>query len=345
MSDEKSGELPPLRFQVAPHLVEDLGLNLYTSLPRVLVEYIANAFDADAKSMQITLDKTRINSERKILRARWEQAKAEAEAKKDPIPRLADMTLPAEVTISLLDDGHGMSRDDLANKFLIAGRRRRGPKSDDVRTPSGRIVMGRKGLGKLAGFGVAKIITLRTRAKGEPHATEIRLRYDTLIQGTNSDSIPIEEKRLDDPGNLKENGTEVILSELLYEPMGALLSTIESRAADHFAQIDPADFKIEMNGELIAPSVREHAYAWPEPDRPIPEFVEKEYEIEDGRKFKYQYRLRFVADRQALTAKERGIRVYAHKRLAGATSLLEADTNMHGFRMTDYLDGVVHADV
>ena len=38
----------PLKFIVAPHIVQDLGLNLYTSLPRVLVEFIANAYDADS---------------------------------------------------------------------------------------------------------------------------------------------------------------------------------------------------------------------------------------------------------------------------------------------------------
>jgi hypothetical protein len=37
-----------LKFRVAAHIVEDLGLNLYTDLPRVLVEYVANAHDADS---------------------------------------------------------------------------------------------------------------------------------------------------------------------------------------------------------------------------------------------------------------------------------------------------------
>jgi hypothetical protein len=38
------------------------------------------------------------------------------------------------------------------------------------------------------------------------------------------------------------------------------------------------------------------------------------------------------------------VRVYAHNRLASMPSLLTADTNMHGFRMTDYMDGIVVAD-
>ncbi len=46
----------PLMFRVAPHIVEDLGLNLYTDLPRVLVEFVANAYDADSPDVFIEMD-------------------------------------------------------------------------------------------------------------------------------------------------------------------------------------------------------------------------------------------------------------------------------------------------
>ena len=71
-----------LKFKVAPHIVEDLGLNLYTSLPRVLVEFIANAYDADSPFATIRMDKDRIDAERKVLKVRWEEAKAKAEKRK-----------------------------------------------------------------------------------------------------------------------------------------------------------------------------------------------------------------------------------------------------------------------
>ena len=65
---------------------------------------------------------------------------------------------------------------------------------------------------------------------------------------------------------------------------------------------------------------------------------------EGGGELTFRYRIRFTGKNEALEAEQRGIRVYAHKRLAAAPSLLSADTNMHGFRMTDYMDGVAHAD-
>jgi hypothetical protein len=55
MADE-----PALKFKVAPHIVEDLGLNLYTTLPRVLVEFVANAYDAVSPFARIQYDVAQI---------------------------------------------------------------------------------------------------------------------------------------------------------------------------------------------------------------------------------------------------------------------------------------------
>lgn len=107
----------------------------------------------------------------------------------------------------------------------------------------------------------------------------------------------------------------------------------------------PSEFVIKMNGKKVEPLKREHAYAWPEPDTlPIGEFVEKKLPRESGGEITFRYRIRFTGEKQALDAEQRGVRVYARGRLASTPSLLNADTNMHGFRMTDYMDGVVHAD-
>lgn len=343
-TDTPVAEHSPLKFVVAPHIVQDLGLNLYTSLPRVLVEFVANAYDADSPRAKIAFDKKSIDQARDVLRAQWELDKTKAKARSGTIPRLAERTLPDHVQIVVQDEGHGMTRSDLQKKFLVAGRRRREEGPGDCRSPGGRVLMGRKGLGKLAGFGVAQVVTVVTKVPHETHATSITLDYRDLIGVTDTNEIPIKEERLPDGGGLGEKGTRIVLSRLLYEPMKSRSSTIEGQIADHFAQIDPANFLVEVNGDRIMPTPRPLIYAWPEPEKPIDEMVDTSYQTEDGRTFTFQYRLRFTADHQALAAKDRGVRIYAHKRLAAAPSLLEADTNMHGFRMTDYLDGVVYAD-
>lgn len=339
--------LEPLKFKVAPHIVEDLGFNLYTSLPRVLVEFIANAYDADAASIRISLDKTKIDAAREVMHKEYELecAKAKESGSQQPILRLAKRTLPPEIKIVIEDDGHGMSRDDLDKKFLVAGRRRRQEEPLAAgRSPKQRPLMGRKGVGKLAGFGIAKFVEVTTRKEGEVFATEIRLDYDDLVKKRDTHEIVVQEKHLPDGGGLKEKGTRIVLSGLLFDPVKSRPQTIESEIADHFAMIDPTEFEIHLNEKPIVPVVPAFAFAWPEPDKDRAAFVERELpnSVDPGAKFRY--RIRFMGKKEALPAARRGIRVYVRRRMAAAPSLLDADTNMHGFRMTDYLDGVVHAD-
>ncbi len=137
----------------------------------------------------------------------------------------------------------------------------------------------------------------------------------------------------------------MVLTNLLYDPLKSRTSTIEGEIADYFSLIDPSEFAIKMNGKHVAPLQREHVYAWPEPDTLlIEDYVEKTLPREGGGEIEFRYRIRFTGKDQALGAEDRGIRVYAHKRLAATPSLLGADANMHGFRQTDYMDGIVHAD-
>lgn len=333
-----------LKFIVAPHIVEDLGLNLYTSLPRVLVEYVANAYDADSGFVKIIMDKADIDSHREILVKKWELEKAEASVSESEVASLEKRTLPESVNITIEDAGLGMSRTDLQEKFLVAGRRRRDIDSTGSKTAGGRPLMGRKGLGKLAGFGVAQKITIITKAASDTHATKITLDYNEIIKVKNTNEIPIKEERLEDGGGFSGSGSRVVLSSLLYEPMKSRLTTIMGHVSDHFYLIKPKEFQIKLNNDPIKPSTRTFAYAWPNPEKPVKELIDHSYTVDDGRTFTFSYRLRFTGDGEALQAKERGVRVYAHERLAAAPSLLDADTNMHGFRMTDYLDGIVRAD-
>lgn len=333
----------PLKFIVAPHIVEDLGLNLYTSLPRVLVEYVANAYDADSKFVNINLAKGDIDDHREALVNEWKIEKAKAAVSDVEVISLEKRTLPEHISITIEDAGNGMSRDDLQKRFLITGRRRRELDATGNKSDGGRLLMGRKGLGKLAGFGVAQRITIITKAASDRHATKIMLDYNDIIKVDSTNEIPIVEERLKDGGGFSKSGTKVVLSKLLYEPMKSRLATIMEHVSDHFYLIKSNEFEIQLNKNPLNAAPREFAYAWPDPEVPKKELIPRSYKV-DERTFTFSYRLRFTGDGKALSAKDRGVRVYAHERLAAAPSLLSADTNMHGFRMTDYLDGTVSAD-
>lgn len=355
---EEESEKQELRFQVAPHIVQDLGLNLYTTLPRVIVEFVANAYDADSPDVEIEIDPVKINDARSALKKEWEKENIDKKyaepkssdaldddkkAKIEKQTPLGERLLSEDVQITVTDHGHGMSRDDLANKFLIAGRRRRD--EEEVRTKGKkRLVMGRKGLGKLAGFGVARRVQLITRKEGESHATKITLDYDELIKKRLAQDVEVPDERLEDGGGLEPSGTKIILSKLVYGPMGSKMETIANQIGDHFALIKPDEFKITLNKTAVSPTPRDFVYGHPHPTLPFDKLVKHSYKTEEGEEVEYEYRIRFTSPSQHLNARERGVRVYAHERLASAPELLDMKTGIHGFNNTHYLDGIVQAD-
>lgn len=129
-------------------MLEALGVNMYTSVGQGLVEFVANGHDADASNVDVVVPFDNIESARKTIRDKAkEDGRNMREGIYDP--------LPDDLTITIADNGHGMTVDEIEDKFLALSRNRR--KEDSGKSESGnRKVMGRKGLGKLAGFGVAE---------------------------------------------------------------------------------------------------------------------------------------------------------------------------------------------
>ena len=116
------------KMTISLNVLNHLGINLYSNIPAVLSEVVANAWDADAKTVDILI-------------------------KKDEI--------------SIIDDGCGMSYDDLNDKYLYVGYIRR-EQPNEAETPLfKRPVMGRKGIGKLSLFSIADTIEIQSMKEGE----------------------------------------------------------------------------------------------------------------------------------------------------------------------------------
>ena len=106
------------------NVLNHLGINLYSNVPAVLSEVVANSWDAEATSVDIRTD----------LRAK---------------------------TITITDNGWGMSKEECNSKFLTVGYKKRDLEA--VETPNlHRHVMGRKGVGKLALFSIANTIEVQS---------------------------------------------------------------------------------------------------------------------------------------------------------------------------------------
>ena len=111
------------QMRLSLNVLEHLGINLYSNVPSVLSEVVANAWDADAETVKVTFDKS------------------------------AD-------TIEIEDDGVGMTPEEVNARFLTVGYRRRN--HQPPLTAKGRKPMGRKGIGKLSLFSIADKILIET---------------------------------------------------------------------------------------------------------------------------------------------------------------------------------------
>lgn len=172
-----------LQLKFGGSLVEQLGAQLYPSVTATVAELVSNAWDADATRVWI-----------QIPFGRWKP----------------------DDEIIVLDDGHGMTRQQAQDTYLVVGRKRRlqfGNKSESKR----RLVHGRKGIGKLAAFGTAGLLDCTTIRSGE--RTDFRLDYDNIRRLRPADDYTVED--VPDPhpltaptGEPLEQGTRVRLSRL-----------------------------------------------------------------------------------------------------------------------------------
>ena len=114
------------------NVLNHLGLNLYSNTPAVLSEVIANSWDADASQVSI-----HCNQEDDV--------------------------------ITIIDNGCGMTLEDINRKFLCVGYQKR--KNGEAITPVyKRPVMGRKGIGKLSLLSIADTIKIYSKKDGEQNA-------------------------------------------------------------------------------------------------------------------------------------------------------------------------------
>lgn len=205
-------------------VLNHLGLNLYSSMPAVISEVVANAWDADAQNVRITIS--------------------------------------SDSDIIIADDGCGMNLEDINDRFLKVGYRKR---NERARTPIyDRAVMGRKGIGKLSLFSIAYNITILSNKNGERNALQIDTReLDAAIQkGNDYNPTELEPSKVDFDGN----GTKIILTDLKKRTL-SLRKFLSRRLARRFSVIgEQYNFHVWINGNEIKPEDREYLskaqYLW-----------------------------------------------------------------------------------
>lgn len=324
-------------------MLEALGINMYTTIGKCLVEFVANAFDGDARNVSITIPIEAIGVARSALRA---QAKAEvAGGQRDPFTVLLT-PLPDDIEVVITDDGHGMSPHDIEHKFLPLNRKRRDDghgNETNLTTESGsRHVMGRKGLGKLAGFGAAVKVTIRTKRKGETFATTFVMDYAQIERAEDLAHIRIPatyEQGLDPD----DHGTRIRLSGLKADAVKHSIDTITHTIGEAFFGIEPDQMAIKVNGQLVLPPEPTYEYVYPE-GASRENLASATLDIDGITDIPVQYMVAFRKRGENLPVSQRGARIYCNGRLAAGPSLFDLPTGMHNFHSQSYMECIVRAD-
>ena len=296
-------EREKLRLQFDPRTIEHLGIKMYSQLPYALAELVANAYDAGADNVDI---------------------------------RLYDVD-PGNKSIVVTDDGDGMSYDEVGTHFLVIGRKRRD--SDASRENSkGRRITGKKGVGKLALFGIGKTIRIETSKEGETEKTAFTLDWDGILSENNGTYYPATVSiPKDNPG---DKGTKIVLTNLS-RVTGFDLQTTAFALSKLFNWLDSSiSVKISLNdGEPILLS-RELKYQGL--DREFEwDILELAKSIESDYEHKDELRGKIISTKKPIKQDLRGITLFVNGRLANVPSYFGVSEAGHTF---SYLSGWIDAD-
>lgn len=184
------------KLQYSHNIIEHLGLKLYQNKPtNVIAELVSNSWDALANTVNIDL--------------------------------ISKQGTPIGILVS--DDGLGMTSEEIINNWLVIAKTKQG--SREKIDKSSRKPMGRKGIGKLAPFGVAKQVELITLKNGK--LNWLSLNYKHLTAQTNQDKpFEIYEPTVyfDDCTNFTIENSEIALQKVTEHE--ELRNKIKTRIAD-----------------------------------------------------------------------------------------------------------------
>ena len=193
------------------NVLNHLGISLYSNIPAVLSEIVANSWDADASIVKITIAKDENHCEQ----------------------------------ITIEDNGFGMTVDDINNRFLTVGYQKR--IHGQARTPRDRQVIGRKGIGKLSMFSIARTIEVYSSTDGQ-NTNAFLMDADEIqnVIGKGRNEIYHPQELLSPAIVLKNPGTVIVLKNLKKKMSIATPDFLKRRIARRF-NIIGNDFKVYVN--------------------------------------------------------------------------------------------------
>jgi hypothetical protein len=280
-----------------------------------IAELISNAWDADAKQVEVRLP----------LNEAWSPDNANQ-------------------VIEVSDNGNGMNWEMVRDGYLDVGRDRREAEKTD-HSPGGRPLQGRKGVGKLAGFGVADVMEVQTVHKDPDPAVGKNVLIWFRLSLANLETIPKDapvELIYAGPvssapsGARKKNGTTITLRQL-HARRAQNPERFRASMAQRFLLIGPR-FLALVNGKQLRAEEIELQWRWPtDPKKWETDNVEGCGPV--------QYWIGFTPQpRKQNEGELSGILIYTRGKVSQEATFFEISggvTGQHGLR---YLVGMVKAE-
>lgn len=313
----------PFQLKYSHNIIEHLGLKLYQNRPtNVLAELVSNSWDADSENVWIDIDAN---------------------------------------NLAVYDDGTGMDRETLVNHYLIIGKRKRTSINIEDCSPKNRKYMGRKGIGKLAPFGIAKRLSVVTVSEIDNTCCWLEVDLTELLKESNEneltefsykpevifDSTPISEITFekDNHGYVKKfvekieykSGTLIIMDDLSLKRKIPTNHLMESLGQRFTVTLLRDDFNVFVNNELVTEkqSLPEFSYR-----EPTTGFVEETINI-NGIERKVRHWVGFVKEAE-WPQDQAGVGVYAHGKIAQDRPFV---FGLKGREISSrYMYGVIEAD-
>ncbi|MBI5521838.1 MAG: ATP-binding protein [Desulfarculus sp.] len=300
-------------------IIDHLGIQMYQSPVAAIAELISNSWDADAELVEVTLPDS----------------------------------MDTGATYIIKDNGIGMTFEECQRRFLNVGYCRRGGTPTERTLGKERPVLGRKGIGKFAGFGIAKSIDILTISKETGEKTVFQMDLDDLraeeYRGERRE-VPVIEASGPDEATKAEHGTTVILRELVGSRRPNKDQFAKSMARRFLLAQTSSDFKITINGEDLPRDdyLENAAFVFPEEytvqERPEGLVVTNGWGVEslsDGQAVSWR-----IAFRNETIKEEafRGISIFANGKLAQSPFMFNLTGGLFGQVGQEYLVGQVKAD-
>ncbi len=294
------------RMTVAGQLFKHLGLQMYSGAVPAISELISNAYDAMARNVWITIPTGR--------------------------------PITSSDVIVVKDDGQGMTFEECNELYLAVGRDRRAGASEwtkayNVIQP--RKVQGRKGIGKLAGFGIADRLEVRTVK--EKQLAHFALDFSALTKSQSfADTSGYNPEALSNDGaRVKEEpGTTVTLSRL--KVTRAIDEAEFKRGLARRLLVLAADFTVRVNRRAV--SRQEIPFQFRFPTRP------GQWDTANlGNGQQVQWWAGFCKD-TIPDEEQRGFVVYVRGKLAQSPWFFDLSGGVWGQHGMQYLTGEVQAD-